>query len=256
MNNIIDKIFKNRIGLEFKVIRISHFTSKNLYYVVEFLNTTTQVITTKTLIENGFVRDNFAPMVASVGYRGKTKLTCRSREYRVWHNMINRCYNPNSTEYVRYGNKGVLVDKRWHCFADFANDIKSIEGYDKHKFDNGAIYLDKDRKSSHVKIYSKNTCTFLSSKENNPRYNVYTFIAIDPNNKYYFGRNVSDFAKEHELSARQIYSVINGHQRTHKNWKFNRMQEHVETIESTCIDKEVSRVGEPGCKSQSEAQGK
>lgn len=46
--------------------------------------------------------------------------------YWSWHNMIRRCHDSNSTEYHRYGAKGVSVCNRWrNSFLDFIADMGS-----------------------------------------------------------------------------------------------------------------------------------
>jgi hypothetical protein len=37
--------------------------------------------------------------------------------------MLDRCNNPNSTAYPRYGAKGIRVCKRWHLFDNFLEDM-------------------------------------------------------------------------------------------------------------------------------------
>jgi len=43
--------------------------------------------------------------------------------YAVWRGMIQRCYNPNSTAYPKYGAKGITVQAGWHTFEGFARDM-------------------------------------------------------------------------------------------------------------------------------------
>ena len=43
--------------------------------------------------------------------------------YRLWQAMIQRCENPNASNYDRYGGKGITVCERWHDFASFAADM-------------------------------------------------------------------------------------------------------------------------------------
>jgi hypothetical protein len=42
----------------------------------------------------------------------------RTRVYRQWQQMIQRCYNPNSSRYARYGGRGVTVCDRWRSSFD------------------------------------------------------------------------------------------------------------------------------------------
>jgi len=44
-------------------------------------------------------------------------------EYRVWGNMMSRCYNKNHADYPRYGSVGVIVEERWHKFENFIADM-------------------------------------------------------------------------------------------------------------------------------------
>lgn len=45
------------------------------------------------------------------------------RMYGAWHQMINRCENPNNSSYPRYGARGVTVCARWHDFRNFLADM-------------------------------------------------------------------------------------------------------------------------------------
>ena len=44
--------------------------------------------------------------------------------YRSWRGMLNRCRNPNSTQFGRYGSRGISVCDRWLTdFAAFVEDV-------------------------------------------------------------------------------------------------------------------------------------
>jgi len=45
------------------------------------------------------------------------------REYSIWTDMKNRCNNPNSNRYNRYGARGIRVCERWYSFAHFLADM-------------------------------------------------------------------------------------------------------------------------------------
>lgn len=47
----------------------------------------------------------------------------KSPEYRIWADMLKRCYNPNSTSYPWYGALGVKVCTEWHLFENFYRDM-------------------------------------------------------------------------------------------------------------------------------------
>jgi hypothetical protein len=47
----------------------------------------------------------------------------RTRAYRCWRHMMERCYNPNHVSYPYYGARGISVCERWHEFVNFLADM-------------------------------------------------------------------------------------------------------------------------------------
>lgn len=48
----------------------------------------------------------------------------KSREYRVWSCVIQRCCNPSNKDYPYYGGRGITVCDRWkESFENFYNDM-------------------------------------------------------------------------------------------------------------------------------------
>ena len=47
----------------------------------------------------------------------------RPSSYQVWHGIRQRCENPNSPAYPKYGGRGIVVDPSWHAFAQFYSDM-------------------------------------------------------------------------------------------------------------------------------------
>lgn len=73
--------------------------------------------------------------------------------YRRWQDMLKRCY---SGEYPTY--TGCTVDPEWHLFMTFKMWME--------KQDWKASQLDKDLLLSGNKVYSEETCVFISAKTN------------------------------------------------------------------------------------------
>lgn len=47
----------------------------------------------------------------------------RSRTYRIWDAMNQRCHNPRSASYAYYGARGIAVCDRWRNFKAFFQDM-------------------------------------------------------------------------------------------------------------------------------------
>jgi hypothetical protein len=65
----------------------------------------------------------------------------RSRIYRSWVTMIQRCTNPNNPVYERYGRRGITVCERWRSFENFYADMGDApEGKTLDRIDNEGPY--------------------------------------------------------------------------------------------------------------------
>ena len=53
----------------------------------------------------------------------KTHGKYKTAEYRIWSGMRDRCENPNSPGYARYGARGITVCDRWKRFENFIADM-------------------------------------------------------------------------------------------------------------------------------------
>jgi hypothetical protein len=57
------------------------------------------------------------------GQLKRTHGMSRTKIYRVWRAMHDRCYNPNTRTYKTHGARGIKVCKRWHKFENFYADM-------------------------------------------------------------------------------------------------------------------------------------
>lgn len=88
-----------------------------------------------------------------------------SRLYRIWNSMTQRCVNPNTISYPRYGGRGIEVCEEWRkSFVNF-RDWAMTHGY--------ADDLTIDRKDNDGK-YCQENCRWATAKEqqNHTSYNT------------------------------------------------------------------------------------
>ena len=218
---MIGKVFPSKNFGEMLVIGKGR---KPYHYRVKFLTSGGELEFRRDQILSGEVYDKYSPTVAGVGYLGDMVTKKHQRLYNIWRAMITRCYNKSNPNYPRYGERGVTVDKRWHCFKSFVEDSTSIDGWNEDEFNNGNLQLDKDIKQFHdeKKTYSLETCTWIGIRKNakvQPSQQNY-FVATSPDGEEFISHNITDFARKHELERKQISAVLHGRFKTHLGWKF------------------------------------
>ena len=204
--------------------------------IVRFLDTGYVRSSTINKLKAGVIKDKYRPIVYGVGYYGENKIpNSRSKRmlYTRWKNMISRCYNSDNKYYRLYGGVGVRVSERWHNFSNFIEDVTKIDGWDMDKFLSNKITLDKDKlqkdKDPSEKVYSKDTCCWLTVKEQNQlidfekshAHEMIPFVwEYNGNSGIYLG--IGKFAKEHNLIKNQISKCIDGVYSQHKGYHFRK----------------------------------
>lgn len=95
------------------------------------------------------------PIMCKIGYRGLEDVDCTTESYIKWHDMIHRCYNEKfHKRQPQY--KGCTVCVEWLNYSNFKI------WYDQHKIPGMTLDLDKDILFKENKIYSPETCCFVS----------------------------------------------------------------------------------------------
>lgn len=116
----------------------------------------------------GHIKDRLARDVYGVGYVGTDmhiphdNASVPYRAYRLWHRMMERCYK-GGNNFKTY--EGCTVSQRWQCFKHFYDDLPNLEGFDKW-VSRKDMQLDKDIKVKGNKVYSLETCMFVTQSEN------------------------------------------------------------------------------------------
>lgn len=96
-------------------------------------------------------------------YNNRTHYKSKSKEYRIWSSMRERCNNPKNKYYYNYGGRGITVCERWGKFENFFEDMGIKQGK-----------LSLDRIDNN-KGYSKENCRWATKfeQDNNKRNTIF-----------------------------------------------------------------------------------
>lgn len=230
-----NQLFKNQFG-DFKIIGKTNIHKNNRYdyYLIQFIDDETIMVAYRVSIINGQIKNKNKPNVCNIGFLGYGKYMASfnnkdTKEYKLWHAMIHRCYDKKyqikQPTYI-----GCTIDKRWHNFQNFCEDIEQLENYDKWKNSTKEreYCLDKDIKIKGNKIYSKTNCKFVTFLENSSEAKItgkkYIATRISDNYQEEF-TNQREFASKYNLFQSGINKCLKKGQSSHKGWRFIEKEE-------------------------------
>lgn len=138
--------------------------------------------------------------------RGREQLTTHGRagtpEHAIWVQMRNRCRNPNSSSYPRYGGRGIKVCPRWDKFENFYADVgpRTSPAHTLDRIDNDGDYEPNNVRWS--------TSIEQGNNKRNSRFVVFR------------GRRMTVAEATH--AAGDIVSVKHSHARLRRGWSIDR----------------------------------
>ena len=204
-----------------KFVPLYYYEENNVVYIkIRFIDTGNEISVTYDQYKRRRFSDKFARTVCGIGYIGNGD-TSLLRERAIWGRMISRCYNKRDGSYKYYGKIGITVDERWHSYELFLYDLPSLPGYMEWKNSiNGEYHLDKDYLQQNIpksqRIYSKDTCCFIRSDENNDlmlneqhQASIRRYIGIDYNASGTYSVKISDKrygTYSNEIAAANAYN--------------------------------------------------
>jgi hypothetical protein len=134
--------------------------------------------------------------------------------YSVWGNMMKRCYVKSNPSYALYGAKGVTVCEDWHCYQVFASWYAKNMNYSIRK-----PQLDKDLLSGDKKIYSPETCAFLTGADNTLLANAKYYKVSISGSEFQYVHSLSEFARANNLCQSHLCCVANGKIKRSRKYK-------------------------------------
>jgi hypothetical protein len=124
----------------------------------------------------------------------KTHGMTKTRLYKIWQDMIARCYKPSNVSYKRYGAKGIIVCDSWrNSFISFYNDVK--ENYADH------LTLDRINPNGNYEPSNVRWATYQEQAENKKNT---IYLTIDGETK-----TLMSWSRISNVSARLIRFRLN-----------------------------------------------
>lgn len=161
----------------------------------------------KVNLTQGKVKDYYAPSVEGIGYigRGKYSPSVNKKSYNTWKDMLRRVTKPTKTY------EDVSICNRWLNFQWFCEDIRKLEGFKLWACSDN-IHLDKDKIGS--KIYSPETCVFLTCEDNHARglraYSRIFYVVKDMKGNLYDVINQREFCETYGLPVSNFNAMLKG----------------------------------------------
>lgn len=137
----------------------------------------------------------------------------RTRIYKIWQAMIQRCENPNDKNYKYYGGRDIKVCDRWHTFENFYADVgERPKGKSLDRWPNNSGNYEPTNWRWASKIEQANNTRALK-----------LFLAFGPYNQVKIAKNQHIFAKKWGLSPGHISDCLLGKRKKHKGWQFQKI---------------------------------
>ncbi len=143
-------------------------------------------------LKNGESKSCGCLLIETVIKRSTKHNLSRSRGYKAWAQLIQRCNNPNATYYKYYGGRGIKVCERWKEFKNFHEDMGDCpDGLEINRIDNN-------------KGYFKENCEWTTRKRQ--MRNINSNVNLTFNNKT---QCLSDWARDLDTKVQTLWNRIN-----------------------------------------------
>jgi hypothetical protein len=130
----------------------------------------------------------------------------KTRIYKIWLGMIERCTKSNNKNYKKYGGKGIVVCSEWLLFEAFLRDMK--EGY------GDSLTLERINNNGN---YEKSNCKWATYKEQADNRKTTIFLTVDGETK-----KLMEWAKISGINPNIIRQRVKTYKWSHKDAIYGR----------------------------------
>ena len=156
----VGKICKSKSSGDFKIVKYNN----NRNVEVQFLKTGYEATVELVQVKRGNVKDPYSPSVYGVGILctkyPSTVNGIHTKEYKLWQNMLVRCYSDSSKK-RRPTYEGCEVSDNFKSYEYFYEWCRNQIG-----FSNKNWHLDKDLLIKGNKVYNEDSCVFIPNDIN------------------------------------------------------------------------------------------
>jgi thymidylate synthase len=143
------------------------------------------------------------------------------KAYSLWSGMLSRVYSPTNARHKYY--QDVKVCNRWHDYKNFEEDLKYLVGYSLWKENTSAYVLDKDYWGS--KTYSKDTCVFISERDNSLYGKSKPFLVFHPEGGSSIELSIRSASLKYNLTYQCVQQCLKkSKSNIHKGYRFQYLE--------------------------------
>lgn len=194
-----------------------------VYYLIEFKDGSRSIVDHNAIRCGRVKNPNISIMSGvTVTHCNPNSKAINRKHYQLWKDMIRRCYDP---KYIKRNPtyNDITVCEEWRDFKKFSSDIQELKNYSLWITGKYNMEIDKDIKIKGNKVYSKDTCMFVTHAMNTVESNLtgkrYKAFCIETKEVKYFYNQIQ-FCRDFGFNRARLWACLSGKAKSHKGWTF------------------------------------